>query len=130
MLGLCRELGTPVFIYDEAHLRRRCREAVSAWGGGVAYASKAFLCRAMARLAHEEGMRIDVSTGGELHVALAAGVPAARLVLHGNNKSDAELARALAAGVGRIVVDSFDEIVRLERLVAGPAPAGRQSSSG
>ena len=89
----------------------------------MAYASKAFLCRAMARLAHEEGMRIDVSTGGELHVALAAGVPAARLVLHGNNKSDAELSRALAAGVGRIVVDSFDEIDRLERLA--PASASR-----
>ena len=125
--GLCRELGTPVFIYDEEHLRRRCREAVSAWGGGVAYASKAFLCRAMARLAYEEGMAIDVSTGGELHVALAAGVPAARLVLHGNNKSDAELARALDAGVGRIVVDSFDEIDRLERLA--PASASRPASA-
>src|SRR6516165_3938230 len=116
VLRLCEELGTPLFIYDEEHLRRRCREAVAAWGTGVAYASKAFLCRAMAQLAHEEGMAIDVSTGGELHVALAAGVPAARLILHGNNKSDAELWRALAAGVGRIVVDSFDEIDRLERL--------------
>jgi diaminopimelate decarboxylase len=116
VLALCGELGTPIFVYDEEHLRRRCREAVTAWGTGVAYASKAFLCRAMARLAYEEGMGIDVSTGGELHVALAAGVPAARLVLHGNNKSDAELSRALDAGVGRIVVDSFDEINRLERL--------------
>jgi diaminopimelate decarboxylase len=121
VLALCQELGTPIFIYDEAHLRRRCREAVAAWGRGVAYASKAFLCRAMARLAHEEGMGIDVSTGGELHVALAAGVPAARLVMHGNNKSDAELARALEVGVGRIVVDSFDEIDRLEGLAAGQA---------
>lgn len=118
LIDLCRDIGTPVFVYDEEHLRRRCREAVNAWGGAVAYASKAFLCRAMARLVHEEGMAIDVSTGGELHVALAAGVPGPRLVLHGNNKSEAELTRALEANVGRIVVDSFDEIDRLERLVA------------
>src|SRR5947208_1816173 len=72
LLGLCEQLGTPLFVYDEEHLRRRCREAVAAWGTGVAYASKAFLCRAMAQLADEEGMAIDVSTGGELHVALAA----------------------------------------------------------
>src|ERR1700722_16133742 len=105
LLSLVEEHGTPVFVYDEDHLRRRCQEAVAAWGRGVAYASKAFLCRAMARLAHEEGMSIDVSTGGELHVALAAGVPADQLVLHGNNKSDAELRRAVEVGVGRIVVD-------------------------
>jgi diaminopimelate decarboxylase len=116
LLSLVEEHGTPVFVYDEDHLRRRCQEAVAAWGRGVAYASKAFLCRAMARLAHEEGMSIDVSTGGELHVALAAGVPADQLVLHGNNKSDAELLRAVEVGVGRIVVDSFDEIARLERM--------------
>jgi len=79
----------------------------------------------MARLAHEEGMWLDVSTGGELHVALSAGVPAQRLVLHGNNKSDAELARAVAVGVGRIVVDCFDEIDRLERLLARPPAGGR-----
>ncbi len=109
-------MGTPVFVYDEEHLRRRCRQAVAAFGDGVAYASKAFFCLAMARLAHEEGMCIDVSTGGELHVALRAGVPPGRLVLHGNNKSDAELRTAMETGVGRIVVDSFDEINRLERM--------------
>src|SRR5688572_25074521 len=70
----------------------------------------------MARLAHEEGMHLDVATGGEMHVALAAGVPADRLVLHGNNKSDAELAQARDVGVGRIVVDSADELDRLDRL--------------
>jgi len=112
--------GTPLFVYDEAHLRAACRGAVAAWGDGVAYATKAFLCVAMARLAHEEGMCLDVSTGGELHVALVAGVPADRLVLHGNNKSTEELAAALSVGVGRIVVDSFDEIDRIERLVAEP----------
>jgi len=93
---------------------------VAAWGDGVAYGSKAFLCRAMARLAHEERMCIDVATGGELSVVLAAGVPADRVVMHGNNKSDRELRFALEAGVGRLVVDSFDEIGRLDRLTSGP----------
>src|SRR5580693_6224098 len=114
LVELAERYGTPLFVYDEDHLRARCREAVAAWGDGVAYATKAFLCLAMARLAHEEGMWLDVSTGGELHVALAAKVPASHLVLHGNNKSDDEMARALSAGVGRIVIDSFDEIARLE----------------
>jgi diaminopimelate decarboxylase len=113
---LAAEFGTPLFVYDEAHLRARCREAVAAFGDGVAYAAKAFLCRAMARLVHEEGMAIDVATGGELYVALAAGVPAERLVLHGSNKSPDELRRAREVGVGRIVVDSFDELDRLDRL--------------
>jgi diaminopimelate decarboxylase len=117
LVDLAEDLGTPLFVYDEVHLRDRCRQAVAAWGDGVAYATKAFLCKAMAALAYEEGMCLDVSTGGELHVALAAGVPPARLVLHGNNKSDEELSRALKTGVGRIVVDSFDEIDRLARLV-------------
>lgn len=116
LADLAEEYGTPLFVYDETQLRARCREAVAAFGDGVAYATKAFLCRAMARLAHEEGMHLDVASGGELAVALSAGVPAARLVLHGNNKSDEELRRARAAGVGRIVVDSFDELDRLEHL--------------
>ena len=124
LVDLATTHGTPLFVYDEAHLRSVCREAVEAWGDGVAYATKAFLCVAMARLAHEEGMCLDVSTGGELHVALTAGVPADRLVLHGNNKSTEELAAALAVGVGRIVVDSFDEIDRIEELVAGPLAVG------
>jgi diaminopimelate decarboxylase len=115
---LAERYGTPLFIYDEAQLRARCREAVEAFGDGVAYATKAFLCRAMARLAHEEGMHLDVASGGELTVALQAGVPGERIVLHGNNKSDDELAVARRVGVGRIVVDSFDELDRLERLHA------------
>ncbi|MGO9658525.1 MAG: diaminopimelate decarboxylase [Acidimicrobiales bacterium] len=127
VLDLVEEVGTPAFVYDEEHLRRRCREARQAFGPRVAYASKAFLCKAMAALAHEEGCCIDVSTGGELAVALAAGVPGERLVLHGNNKSVAELEAALEAGIGRIVVDSFDEIDRLSLLTgrrngAGPFP--------
>jgi diaminopimelate decarboxylase len=113
---LAREHGTPLFVYDEEHLRARCREAVATFGDGVSYAGKAFLCLAMARLVHEEGMHLDGATGGEMHVALAAGMPADRLVLHGNNKSEAELARAREHNVGRIVVDSFDELDRLDRL--------------
>ena len=125
LVDLAEQFGTPLFVYDEAHLRAQCREAVEAWGDGVAYATKAFLCMAMARLAYEEGMCLDVSTGGELHVALTAGVPAERLVLHGNNKSEEELAAALAAGVGRIVVDSFDEIDRIEGWTSASSPTGR-----
>ena len=123
---LVGEFGTPLFVYDEAHLRARCREAVAAFGHERAvYATKAFLCRAMARLAHEEGMLLDVASGGELHVALSAGVPASSCVMHGNNKSVDELREAIAAGVRHIVVDSFDELDRLDALHAeraGPAP--------
>ncbi len=115
VLDLVEEHGTPLFVYDEAHLRARCREAVTAFGEGVAYGSKAFLCTAMARLVHEEGMRVDVATGGELHVALAAGVPPERIVLHGNNKSLDELRKGHEMGV-RVVVDSFDELTRLQGL--------------
>ncbi len=123
LIELAERHGTPLFVYDEAHVRARCREAVAVLGDGATYASKAFLCRAMARLAHEEGMRIDVATGGELQVTLAAGVPAERTVLHGNNKSLDELRMALEVGVGRIVVDSNDELNRIESLVAGGLPA-------
>jgi diaminopimelate decarboxylase len=123
---LAAEFGTPLFVYDEEHIRNRCREAVAAFGHGRAvYASKAFLCKAMARLAYDEGMRLDVATGGELHIALAAGVPAGACVLHGNNKSVAELRQAITAGVGHVVVDSFDEMDRLDALHAegvGPTP--------
>lgn len=117
-LELAAEFGTPLFVYDEAHLRARCAEAVAAFGPGVNYATKAFLCTAMASLAVDEGMNLDVSTGGEYAVARAAGVPADRLVLHGNNKSTEELRIAMSEGVGRIVVDSFDELDRISALVA------------
>src|SRR4051794_9789667 len=124
-LDLAAEFGTPLFVYDEAHLRDRCRQAVEAFGPGGNYATKAFLCRAMARLAVEEGMNLDVSTGGEYHVVRSAGVPADRMVLHGNNKSLDELRLAMADGIGRIVVDSFDEIDRIEQLVGEGLPAPR-----
>ena len=121
---LADELGTPLFVYDQAHIRARCREAVAAFGPGIAYASKAFLCLAMARIVAEEGMDLDVATGGELHVALTAGMPSERIKLHGNNKSLEELATARRAGV-RIVVDSFDELDRLDRLYAEDGAAAR-----
>jgi diaminopimelate decarboxylase len=124
-IELAERFGTPLFVYDADHVRARCRAARTAFPDGVAYAGKAFLCRAIAKLAHEEGMQIDVASGGEMHVALAAGVPADQLVLHGNNKSEAELRYAMREGVHRIVVDSFDELDRIEALVAEglPAPA-------
>ena len=116
---LSRKFGTPLFVYDESHLRARCREAVAAFGSdAVIYATKAFLCTAMAQLAHEEGLLLDVATGGELFVALHAGVPASRCVMHGNNKSVVELREAITAGVRHIVVDSFDELDRIDALHA------------
>lgn len=125
VVELAAEFGTPLFVYDEEHLRARCREAVAAFGASATYASKAFLCKAMAALAYEEGMGIDVASGGELHVTLAAGVPADRVVFHGNNKSAAELRTALEVGVGRIVVDSFDELDRLEALHVDGLPVAQ-----
>lgn len=114
---LAATYGTPLFVYDETHLRNRCREAVSAFGyQNVVYATKAFLCKAMAKLAYDEGMLLDVATGGELHVALAAGVPADACTMHGNNKSVDELRLALTVGVRQVVVDSFDEMDRLDAL--------------
>ena len=121
--GLAAEFGTPLFVYDETHLRNRCREAIGAFGyQNVVYATKAFLCRAMAKLAYEEGLLLDVATGGELHVALDAGVPANACAMHGNNKSIDELRRALRAGVRHVVVDSFDEMARLDALHAEGLP--------
>ena len=123
---LAAQYGTPLFVYDEEHLRARCRAAVNAFGAGnVVYATKAFICGAMARLAHEEGLLLDVATGGELHTVLHAGVPASSCVLHGNNKSLEELRMAIAAGIDHIVVDSFDEIDRIEKLHADGLPVVR-----
>ena len=118
LVELADEFGTPLFVYDEDHLRSRCREAVQAFDGNVAYATKAFLFIEMAKLAYQEGMNLDVATGGELYIARKAGVPGDRIVMHGNNKSLEELNMALKEGVGRIVVDSFDELDRLEELCA------------
>jgi diaminopimelate decarboxylase len=115
--ALAAAYGTPLFVYDEDFLRVRCQEFAAQFGAAnVAYASKAFLCLAMAKLVHEEGLSLDVATGGELHVALSAGFPAERILFHGNNKSEAEIIAAMTAGVGIVVADSFMEIERLERL--------------
>ena len=117
LLELAASYGTPLFVYDEATLRARCREAVRVFDDGVAFATKAFLCGAMARLAYEEGLCLDVATGGELDIVLRSGVPAGRIILHGNNKSRDELERAIAVGVHRVVVDNFDEIRQLVDLI-------------
>ncbi|MEV4813720.1 diaminopimelate decarboxylase [Micromonospora avicenniae] len=114
---LAAEFGTPVYVLDEDDLRSRCRDFRAAFPDvDVYYAGKAFLCRAVVRMIDEEGLHLDVCSGGELAVALAAGMPAERIGFHGNNKSLAELTRAVDAGVGRIIVDSFAEIDRLTAL--------------
>jgi diaminopimelate decarboxylase len=116
---LARTFGTPLYVYDEGELRARCREYREAFGeGAVAYAAKAFLCAAMARLVAEEGLLLDVASGGEAHVAHRAGFPASRMVFHGNNKSELELRLALELGAGTIVVDGHDELDRIEALAA------------
>ena len=123
---IAAQFGTPTFIYDEQHLRETCREAVAAFGADrVIYATKAFINTAVVQLMNEEGLLLDVATGGELFVALNAGVAANRCVLHGNNKSDDELRTAMTAGLRHIVVDSFDEIERIERLRTEGLPGPR-----
>jgi diaminopimelate decarboxylase len=112
------QYGTPAYVLDEDDLRARCRDFRAAFADqDVYYAGKAFLCKAVVRVIAEEGLHLDVCTGGELRIALAAGMPPARIGFHGNNKSLSELERAVDAGVGRIVVDSFDEIDRLTEVV-------------
>ncbi|MFD7653634.1 diaminopimelate decarboxylase [Actinosynnema sp. NPDC059797] len=115
---LAEEHGTPLFVMDEADFRSRCRDHARAFGdpAQVHYASKAFLSVAVARWVAEEGLSIDVCSGGELAVALRADFPPERIALHGNNKSVAELAAAVDAGVGAVVLDSFHEIARLDHL--------------
>ena len=116
------KFGTPAFVLDEADLRDRARAYASASEHVSAYyAGKAFLCTAVARWVADEGLGLDVCTGGELAVALAAGFPVERIGMHGNNKSLDELRAAVAARVGHVVVDSFEEI---ERLAGAAAEAG------
>ena len=119
---LAREYGTPLFVIDEDDFRGRCKEIAAAFGGGnnVHYAAKAFLCTEIARWIDEEGLCLDVCTGGELAVALHANFPPERITLHGNNKSVAELTTAVKSGVGHVVLDSMTEIERLD-AIAGEA---------
>ncbi len=124
-IELAREFGTPAYVVAEDDLRSRARaylQAAAETGQedfGVVFASKAFPCTAVLSLFAEEGLWCDVASEGELHLALAAGFAPERIVVHGNAKSLAELAMALRAGVGLIVIDNFDEIDRLRDLLAG-----------
>ena len=118
---LAKEYGTPLYIYDEATIRTMARTFVKEFGTRyantvVAYASKAFLTKAMARIANEEGLSLDVVSGGEIAAAISAGFPAARMDFHGNNKTPDELIYAVESGVGTIVVDGFHELDLLNQL--------------
>ncbi|ANZ42895.1 diaminopimelate decarboxylase [Lentzea guizhouensis] len=115
---LAEQYGTPLFVMDEQDFRARCREHAEAFGDPtlVHYASKAFLSVQIAKWVAEEGLSIDVCSGGELAIALRANFPAERIALHGNNKSVPELIAAVEAGVGGIVVDSYHEIARLDQI--------------
>ena len=118
---LAREFGTPLYVYDEDYLRARCAGFTGALaryapGGGVAYAGKAFLTTAMAMLMKQCGMWLDCVSLGELYVARRADFSAQRIILHGSNKTRAELETALDMGVGRVVLDSVDELDELEEL--------------
>jgi diaminopimelate decarboxylase len=118
VVELAAEFGTPAYVYAEDDMRARARSFIEAFRERtghfeVVYASKAFPCTAAYRLFAEEGLSADVASGGELHLALAAGMDPGRLYMHGNNKSAAELDYAIESGLGHIVVDSFDEIERL-----------------
>ena len=129
---LAREFGTPAYVVDEADFRSRARAFREAFdhafadlcgGADVFYAGKAFLCLATARWVAEEDVGLDVCTGGELAVAQRAGFPPARIGMHGNNKSVAELTRAVQSGVGRIIVDAPEEVSRLAEIARA---AGRR----
>ncbi len=116
---LAERYGTPLWVVDEHDLRTRCRSYREAFEGSeVAYASKAWCTTGIVQIAAGEGLSIDVASEGELTTAAKAGVPGRRIILHGNNKSDRELEMAADLGVGRVVVDSFDELERMERIGA------------
>ena len=115
--ALAARYGTPAYILDEADVRARCRAYAGAFPGAeIVYAGKAFLCRAMAEWIAQEGLSLDVCSAGELAVARSVSFPADRIVLHGNAKTPHDLQAALGYGVGRIVIDSASEIVRLAAL--------------
>ena len=124
LVEIAETFGTPAYVYAEDDIRARARAYLDAFRARierfeVVYASKAFPCTAAFRLLAGEGLSCDVASGGELHLALGAGFAPERIYLHGNNKSDAELEQARDAGVGHVVLDSFDEIDRLERIAPG-----------
>lgn len=121
MVELARREGTALYVMDELHIRTQLRDYLEwtrfHWENvDVVYAGKAFISMAMCKIVDEEGCHLDVSSGGELAVALAAGFPAEKIFAHGNNKTYQELTEALSAGVGRIVVDSFEEMERINEI--------------
>jgi diaminopimelate decarboxylase len=122
---LAAQFGTPLYVCDEQDVRSRCRDYLEAFGPEtrVFYAAKAFCSRAVLRWVSSEGLGVDVCTGGELEIALSAGVPPEQITLHGNNKTLDELARAVSAGIGHVVADSFEEIARLSYLTDSPGEA-------
>ena len=122
-VDLAEQYGTPLYVLDEATLRSRCRQFAGAFAGRypnsqAVYASKAYINPALARIFADEGLGLDVVSGGELAVAVAGDVPLDKVYFHGNNKTPAELEEAVAAGIGRVVVDSFHELDLLERICA------------
>jgi diaminopimelate decarboxylase len=124
LLDVAREFGTPAYVIATDDIRTRAQAFLNAFRArtdnfDVLFATKAFPCTAVLRLLHEEGLGCDVASGGELTLALAAGFDPARIVLHGNAKSERELAMAVEAGVGHVVIDNLDELDRLERVAAG-----------
>jgi diaminopimelate decarboxylase len=125
LIELAAQYGTPAYVVAEQDLRARARAFIAAFEAAgqtdfeVLFASKAFPATAVMRLFAEEGLSCDVASAGELQLALRGGFSGAKLVLHGNARDDGELQLALDAGVGLIVIDSFDDIDRLERLVSG-----------
>jgi diaminopimelate decarboxylase len=122
---LAREHGTPLFVLDETDFRGRAADFAAAFtDADVHYASKAFLCGQVARWIADDGLHLDACSGNELALALAAGFPAERIALHGNNKSLVELQLAVDAGIGHVVLDSFDEVDRLVPLAAARVAAG------
>ena len=122
-VDLVEQYGTPLYVLDEVTLRSRCRQFAGAFtsrypNAQAVYASKAYINPALARIFAEEGLGLDVVSGGELAVAVAGNVPLDKVYFHGNNKTPAELEEAVEAGIGRVVVDSFHELDLLERICA------------
>ncbi|MBP3415658.1 MAG: diaminopimelate decarboxylase, partial [Clostridia bacterium] len=123
-LELARQFGTPLYVFDEATIRNTMREYNASMkkfyngAGLVAYASKAFSCKEIYRIAKDEGCGIDVVSAGELYTALSVDFPAEKIFYHGNNKTVSELVYAIESGVGRIVVDNLTELERISEIAA------------
>lgn len=130
-ITLAKKFGTPLYVMDEELVRRNCalyRDSINKFYGGngmALFASKALCCREMCRIAVDEGMGLDVVSGGEIYTAISAGVDANKLHFHGNNKTAAEIEYALKVGVGRFIADNFEELETIDRLAGA---SGRKAS--